>query len=283
MSLDWRVTAVVLAAALLHATWNALVKVEGDRVVTLALVSTVWLGLGGLLAAALPLPAPASWPFVLASTALHYGYLLSLLWMYREGDLSQVYPIARGSAPLFLAGLSAAVAGEALPAPEWAGVALVGAGLLSLTAQGRLPTRQERRAIVAALCTGLIITAYTLTDGLGVRRTEGALAYAAWLFLLQGVPWALLLVWLRLRRPARVPLRGLGPGLLAGVLSMAAYALVIWALSRAPMAPVAALRETGVIFAALIGARKLGEAFGRRRVLAAALVALGVALINWPG
>ncbi len=283
MSLSWGITAVVLAAALLHASWNALVKVEGDRVVTLALISTVWLGLGGALAAFLPLPAPASWPFVLTSNALHYVYLLTLLWMYREGDLSQVYPIARGSAPMLLALVSALALGEVLPATEWAGVGLVCASIVSLTAQGRLPTGRERRAIAAALCNGVIIASYTLTDGLGVRRTDGAVAYAAWLFFLQGLPWLGVLAWLRLRRPARIPLRLLGPGLLAGVLSMTAYALVIWALSQAPMAPVAALRETGVIFAALIGTWKLGEPFGRRRMLAALGVALGVALINLPG
>jgi drug/metabolite transporter (DMT)-like permease len=283
MSHELLVTGVVLGSALMHATWNALVKTGDDRLVTLALISTVWLVLGGALAAWLPLPAAASWPFLLTSVALHYVYLFALLLMYREGDLSQVYPIARGSAPLLLALLSALLVGERLPALEWAGVALVSAGILSLTVQGRLPRGREWRPIGAALFTGVLIVCYTLNDGLGVRRTDAALGYAVWLFFLQGLPWCALLVWLRVRRPERVPLRLLGPGLLAGALSMAAYGLVLWALSVAPMGPIAALRETGVIFAAAIGALKLGEPFGRRRILASALVALGVACLNWPG
>jgi len=283
MGSDLLITGVVLGAALMHAAWNALVKTGDDRVVTLALLSTVWLVIGGALVAVLPVPARAAWPFVLTSVGLHYVYLLGLLWMYREGDLSHVYPIARGSAPLLLAGGSVLVAGEVLPPPEWAGVALVSLGILSLALQGGGRRRTAWRPTGAALFTGVVIAGYTLTDGLGVRHTGNAVAYAAWLFCLQGVPWVAVLLWLRLRQPARVPARLVGPGLLAGGLSMLAYGLVIWALSLAPMAPIAALRETGVIFAALIGHFLLGEPFGRRRILAAALVACGVAVLNWPG
>lgn len=283
MGQELLITAVVLGAAFMHATWNALVKTGADRVATLALISTVWLVAGGAAAAVLPLPAAASWPNILLSTALHYGYVLGLLWMYREGDLSHVYPIARGSAPLALALLSPLVAGEALSGAEWLGVGVVSLGIVSLAFERGPPWAQGAGPVAGALFTAATITAYTLTDGLGVRISGTAPGYAAWLFCLQGVPWLFVLARLRLRAPERVPLRALGPGLLAGVLSMAAYTLVLWALSLAPVAPIAALRETGVIFAALIGALRLGEPFGRRRIAAAVLVAAGVALLNVPG
>lgn len=283
MTLGLLTSLVVLGSAFMHAAWNALVKTEGDRLVTMAVVCTVWLVLGGALAAARHWPERAAWPYLAASVPLQLLYLLALLRMYRLGDLSQTYPIARGTAPPVLALLSAVVAGEWLPPLERLGVAGVSLGILVLAWPGARAVHRHGPAVRAALLTGALIVCYTFVDGLGVRRAGGAAVYAAWLFLLVGVPWAVLLLGLRLRHPARVPARLLGPGLVAGALSMLAYTLIIWALSRAPMGPVAALRETGVIFAALLGTFTLGEPFGRRRVLAAALVATGVALINLPG
>lgn len=288
MPLGLLTSLVVLGSAFMHAAWNALVKTGDDRMVTMAVVCTVWLILGGALAAALPLPARGAWPFLAASVPLQLVYLLALLRMYRLGDLSQTYPIARGTAPPVLALLSALAAGEWLAPLEWLGVAGVSLGILVLALPGTnagpaLAGRRQARAVRAALLTGVLIVCYTFVDGLGVRRAGSAPVYAAWLFMLVGIPWAVLLVTLRLRRPGRVPARLLGPGLLAGALSMLAYSLIIWALGHAPMGPVAALRETGVIFAALLGTLTLGEPFGRRRVLASALVALGVTLLNLPG
>ena len=283
MNPELPITAVVLCAALLHAVWNAVLKTGEDRLATLAHMNGPWLLVAAPMVALLPLPAPESWPYLAGSVLLHWVYMLGLLWMYRVGDLSHVYPLARGSAPLVLSLLSWWVAGELLHTREWLGVALVSMGVLTLTLQGGRSSRADWRPVAAALFVGATIVGYTLTDGLGVRRAGTTLGYVMWLFGLMALPWWVALARVHLGRRVRMPRRALLSALACGVMAMTAYALVIWALRQASMAPVAALRETSVIFAALIGTLKLGEPFGRRRVLASVLVAAGVALINLPG
>jgi drug/metabolite transporter (DMT)-like permease len=280
MSMTPQTTFVVLLAAVLHASWNALVKVSGDRLLT----QTVIIATGFLLCAPLlpfvALPARESVPFLVASVAIHNVYFLFLLQSYRFGDLSQVYPILRGSAPLVVALLSAPVAAEMLSPTNFAGVLLVGCGILSLSLRGPAEQAYDSRAVSYALGTGLLIAAFTLVDGLGVRRSGNALAFSLWLEAFEVWP---LLVFAVLRRRARVLpyLRRHGrQALLGGVMATAAYLLVLSAFSRAPIAAVSALRETSVVMAALIGAIRLREPFGLRRVIAAAVVALGAALIN---
>jgi drug/metabolite transporter (DMT)-like permease len=227
-------------------------------------------------------PAAASWPFLGTSGVLHLGYKLVLMRSYRLGDLSQVYPLARGIAPLLVAGFAAGFVGERLGPPQLAGIVLVSVGLASLAFGGKRPTAAERPAIVFALFTGVFIAAYTIVDGLGVRRSGTALGYAAWLFLLNGLPLPLYALAAR-RELLRVAMRpNWGKGVVAGVLSLAAYGLVLWAQTRGALAAVAALRETSVIVAAGIGSLLLGERFGRLRVLAAGLVAAGILLLNLP-
>jgi drug/metabolite transporter (DMT)-like permease len=276
------VTAVVLLAAVLHAAWNALLKGAGDRLAVLAVLS----GTGVVLCAAavplLPPPAPASRGFLAVSAALHVGYEVFLLQSYRFGDLSQVYPVARGTAPLLVAGVAALVVGERLGPLQLSGVLVVSAGLALLVGSGG-PTPDRRTALGFALATGVCIAAYTVADGLGVRRSGSALGYTAWLMLLLSLPIPLYAVASRGRR-LLAGLRGqLAAGAAAGVLSLAAYALVLWAQTRGALAVVAALRETSVLVAALLGTVFLGERFGPRRILAAALVAAGIALLNLSG
>lgn len=277
------VMVLVLGAALMHATWNALIKTGKEPMATMAIFGTIWVTLGAVVASLSALPARPSWGFLLASAILHAVYPIALVQMYRAGDLAHVYPIARGSAPLMLAGVSALVAGEFLDVWEMAGVAAISAGILSLTLERGLPGRREWRPVALALTSGLFTVAYTLSDGLGVRRAEGTYGYTGWLFVLSGLPWVLLLLHIGLRQPVRLPRAVLLPGVLAGAMSMAAYGVVIWALSLAPMATIAALRETSVLFAALIGTLVLGEPFGRRRIVAALLVVAGIALFNLSG
>jgi drug/metabolite transporter (DMT)-like permease len=276
------VTGAVLVAAVLHACWNALLKGGRDRVATLVLLDLTGLAISALALPLVPAPAPAARGLLVASVALHLGYELLLLRSYRTGDLSQVYPMARGSAPLLVATYAGLVLGERLGPWQLAGLAGVCAGLLLLLlGTGAAPLRQGR-AVGPALATGVFIAAYTVADGLGVRRAGTELGYVAWLFLLHGIPIPLVVLAVRGRGLAARLRQGLWPGMAAGALSVAAYGLVLWAQRRGALAVVAALRETSVLVAALIGSLVFGERFGRRRVLAAAVLAAGIVVLNVP-
>ena len=277
--MDPIVLSLVLAAALLHASWNALVKAGGDPFVRLAVVNAV----GGLCAVPMlflvGLPAPDSWPYLFGSVVVHHAYYLALGYGYRFGDLSHVYPVARGVAPPLVAFAAWAFAGEGLGLLGLLAILVISGGILSLAFadDGRLVAL---RPLSLGLATGITIAAYTLLDGLGGRASGDVLAYIAWLFVIDAVPFSVIVA-VRYRRR-------LGPALAAcwrpaafgGALSVVAYGLVIWAMSLTPLAAVSALRETSVIVAALIGTRLLREPFGTRRVLAASLVAAGVVLLQ---
>jgi len=276
------VIAAVLTAALLHASWNALVKAGGDRFAVLAL--TIGLPVFALvpLAFLVPPPAPPSWPFIAASGAIHWLYFACLLGAYRHGDLSQVYPIARGTAPLLVALGGWLAAGERLNALELAGIAILSVGLLSLAWRGGARRgAAETSAMLLALATSLAIGSYSLVDGMGARAAGSVAGYIVWDFLAIDLPFFLFALW-RGRGHWRA---AFGPSLKAGlvgaVISSAAYGIVIWAMSLAPMAHVVALRETSVVMAALIGALLLREPFGRRRVVAACVVAAGAGLLQF--
>jgi drug/metabolite transporter (DMT)-like permease len=275
------VTVAVLVAALLHAGWNALLKGGTDRLATVVLLDLTGLVLAVLALPLVPAPAPPARVLLVGSVLLHVGYELLLLRSYRVGDLSQVYPLARGTAPLLVAAFAGLVLGERLGPWQLAGLAGVCAGLLLLLGAGAgRPGRGP--AVGPALATGVLIAAYTVADGVGVRRAGTDLGYVAWLFLLHGLPIPVVALAARGRGLAG-GLRGqLGPGVAAGVLAVAAYGLVLWAQRRGALAVVAALRETSVLVAALIGSLVFGERFGRRRVLAAAVLAAGIVVLNAP-
>jgi drug/metabolite transporter (DMT)-like permease len=272
-------TAAVLAAALLHATWNAMLKSSGDRVVELALVnlsaglvalaSLAWTGFPGAEAA----------PYLAASVLFHAGYYGCLLLSYSAGGLSLVYPIARGASPLLVAVVSGVWLGEPLGLVQSAGVLLIALSL------GSLALADESQALgglglLASLATGVTIAGYTLTDGVGARSARTPASYIATLFTLNALPVLVpLFVWRRGVAAQRLRAQW-RTGALGGILSLAAYGLVIWAMTRGAMALVASLRETSVVIAAVIGTTLLGEPFGRRRIVAAAGVALGVVLLR---
>jgi drug/metabolite transporter (DMT)-like permease len=282
MSLQPHLVGLVLAAALMHAAWNALGKGSGDKVAVFAVIQ----GVGTLFAlAALPFLAPMArqaWPFVLASAVIHNGYFFLLMKAYQNGDLGHVYPLARGSAPLLVAGLTAAFAVEIPTVGGMTGIALISAGIGSLAHTGRRAPGAAKAAGLA-FATALFIAAYTLVDGLGVRASGAPITYAGWLFLLSGLPFAAVTAACR-RHSLR---RDLGPawrtGAIAGLLAVLGYAIVLYAMSQGAIAYVAALRETSVLFAAVIGALVLREPFGRRRVAAAGLIAAGLALLQTAG
>ncbi len=282
MGLEPGVAGLVLLAGVLHATWNTLVKIGGDRTAVLALVMVCgalpWLPF----IAFLPPPAMASWPYLGMSLLIHLGYYAFLLGAYRHGDLSQVYPIARGGAPALVALGAWGLAGESLSLGEATGLAVVCLGILSL-AWSRGGLNADVRGIAFALLTAATIGAYIVVDGLGVRLSGAPLSYVAWLFVTEGIAMALLGLWLR-RRALKAALRtSWASGLLGGLLSTASYGIAVYALSLGPMAHIAALRETSVIVAALIGTRLLGEPFGARRVAAATAVAVGAIVLQIGG
>jgi hypothetical protein len=273
------VVVIVIGAGALHATWNAIAKYTGDRLAVFALIGVASTLGGALVLAVTGLPDRAAAGFAATSAAIHIAYDLALMRSYRLGAFNQVYPIARGTSPLVVAAGAYFLAGEHLGAIPLAGVVVLGAGLASLAlSSGRL-TRAELPAVGAAVLTGLTIAAYTIVDGLGVRRSGDSYAYAGLLFFLMGPVFPVIAAW---RRPGLSWLAGRGAarGLLAGALSLVAYGIVLWAQTRAPLAEVAAIRETSVVFAALIGMKLFSESFGGRRVAAAMLVAAGILLIT---
>ncbi|MGV8803881.1 MAG: EamA family transporter [Polaromonas sp.] len=271
------VMALVLCAALLHASWNALLKTSADRLCAMTLI-TLGAGLGALPVVLLsPLPQAASWPWLALGVALHTGYNVFLVRAYRVGDFGQAYPIARGSSPLLVSVGAALLVGEHMSGLSWLGVALISVGILSLA---QLSRRMALAGPLTAFATGVFIAGYTVVDGLGARASGDALAYAGWLFLLDS-PAILLLYLLRYRRlPWPPDRRVLCSGLGAGVLSLLAYGIVIWAVTLAPMGTVSALRETSVLFAALIGALFLGEKLTVRRVSSCLLITAGAMLLG---
>ena len=277
------VTGLVLLAALLHAGWNALVKTAEDRALTMAMV----IGFGSILALpVLPLvaaPAEPSWVFLLLSVLLHVGYFFFLLQAYKVGDLSHVYPVARGAAPLLVAGGGAVFAGEFLTPGQLAGLLLASLAIASFAFERGLSALRQPKPFLFGLVTAIFISSYTVTDALGVRASGSPLGFIAWLFLISGLP---------LLGYAFVARRGaFGPyvranwkaGLIGGTFCALAYALVIWALSFGAMAFVSALRETSVVFAVLLGWVMLGEPFGGRRVVAAIVVVAGIAIMQLAG
>lgn len=276
------VFAVVLGAAALHAAWNALVKQGGDPFFRLAVVILT----GSLVC--LPLlpwvepPPAAAWPWLLASVVIHIAYDTLLCLGYRRGDLSLVYPVARGVAPPLVALLGALVAGERLGPSELLAVGVVSIGILALVGLGRVAAAQ-RRSLLYALGCGVTIALYTLSDGQGVRAAGEPWGYIVWLFALDGLPFGLAVLWLQRHRLAGLATPGLLPAVVGGLLSFTAYALVVWAMATTPMALVSALRETSVVLAAWIGTRLLAEPFGRQRIAAASLVAAGIVLLRLAG
>ena len=288
------IVAIVLVAALAHASWNALVKSDDDRLVTLGAVNAVRFLLCIPIVLALPLPARASWPYLAASAILHVGYYTFLISAYRYGDLSKVYPLARGLSPLLVAAGAFVLAGERLGPIALTGVAVACAGIASVSFGGGDGARQargdrgdlaqahhDRRGIVFAAGTALFIAAYTVTDAMGARLSGGAMGYVAWLAILDGLPMLVAAAALRRGALAHHLAARMWKSAAGGALQLAAYGLVVWALSLAPMAAVSALRETSVLFAAIIGVKLLGEPLGTRRITAAALVVAGIVMIEW--
>jgi len=285
------IVALLLAAALMHASWNALLKADrSDRLATFGVIMTTGTVMGLLAVPFLPSIEPGAWKFLVASVIIHVAYYTFLLKAYSYGDLSHTYPIARGLGPLLVALVSGQLIGEHLRTQDIAGAVLLSGGLVALA----LPLKTAARsaggrhglATLFAVLTGVTIAAYIVADGFGVRAAgpdfAHRISYIAWLCVLEG-PWLLVLaivlrpgtVWSHLRR-------NWWRGVFGGVIANTGYGIAIYALVLGPMAHVAALRETSVLFGALMGTLLLGEPFGLRRVAAAFVIVSGLVMMNGP-
>jgi drug/metabolite transporter (DMT)-like permease len=271
---------VVLTAAVLHAVWNGLAHRIPDKMVGFTLINLTYTACALVLVAVNPLPAAAAWPYLLASTVVQTISTVLLLRAYQLGDFGQMYPIARGSAPMLVALLSVTLLGQHLGAGELVGVVVISCGLIGLAFARGIPGRAQLPALGAAAGTGVMIAGYTVLDGSGVRHAGTVGGYVAWLFLLQG-PTLALIVWARRGRTLFTGVRRVLPlGITGGVLSLTAYGLVVWAQSRGNLATVAALRETSIVIAALIATVVFRERLGRLRLTAALTVLGGIAVLE---
>ncbi len=267
----------VLIAALLHAGWNAVIKTGLSKQSAMFVLSTTQALFGLALALTQPFPAPAAWPWIAASALVHMAYQLFLAYAYEQGDLSRVYPIARGTAPMIVLLVSILFLSDPLASHELWGIVILGCGI-ALMARGVLTSGESRRLLPFAFGAAMATAGYTLVDGLGARATGESLAYVGWLMVGAALVYTPAIVALRGRAVLRVSPRGWAVGLAAGAASFGACAIVVWAMTRAPIALVGALRETSILFAVLLGWLFFGERMDRSKAVAALLIVAGVGL-----
>lgn len=274
MVLTWPVVLAVLFGAMLHASWNALVKSSTDKALDTALINLLASFLALPLVMLVGWPPAEAWPFIAASIVIHIGYYVTLSGAYEHGDLGLTYPLMRGTAPLLVALSASVTLGETLSPLSWAGVAAISAGVLTL-GLGRHAFASPK-AVRFALINAVIIATYTVVDALGVRTTGNAMQYVAALFLLDGWPFALI-VFARRNWAVGPYIRKRWPiGLGGGLASIGSYGIALWAMTQAPVATVAALRETSVLFAAVLGIWFLREVLTTRRIIGTCVIVAGV-------
>lgn len=273
------VLALVLLAALLHASWNALVKSGSDKMLDASMVA-----LGASITALvaipfLPLPKAEALPYVLASMAIHFTYYQLVAAAYRAGDIGLTYPLMRGTAPLIVASLSGFVLGEGLSLNTQAGILAISCGVLTMAADAR--SGGSLKAVAWALLNACVIAFYTLVDGYGARASGNAVTYTLWISVLPPIPLFLFAVYRRGRAAvAAHVIRHFWRGLLGGFFSIASYGLALWAMTQAPVATIAALRETSIVFATLISVFLLKERLSMARLFAAGTITLGALVLK---
>lgn len=269
----------VLCAALLHAAWNALVKVSADRLVLLAVlkVTTTLVAVASIPFVSVP-PVEA-WPYLAASAVIHTAYFLFLTIAYRFGDLSQVYPLSRGAAPLIVAGLAVFILGETLGQQANVALLLISLGIMSLILSEKGAIGQPK-AVMAAVATACFIAGYTVADGAGARLSANAHSYILWLNVFNGIPIILIAAALRRRELVPQVKRVWKMGALSAIVSLAAYWIVLWASTQAPLALVAAVREASMVFAVFFGVVFLREKLNLRKALSIFVTLTGTALLR---
>lgn len=269
----------VLFAALLHATWNALVKISADRLVLLAVLKIATTTVAVASIPFITVPPIEAWPYIVASVVIHTAYFLFLTIAYRFGDLSQVYPLSRGVAPLIVAGLAVFVLGETLGPQAFVALLLISLGIMSMVFSGKGAMGQPK-AVAAALATGCFIAGYTVADGAGARLTADAHSYLLWLNVFNGIP--IILIACARRRRVLVPQLKLvwRAGALSAIVSLLAYWIVLWASTQAPLALVAAVREVSMVFAVLFGVVFLKEKLDLHKLVSIFVTLSGTVLLR---
>ena len=280
MILTWPVVLIVMVGALLHASWNALIKSGTDKSLDTALIHVLGVFIAVPLVATVGFPRAEAWPYAIASLVIHIGYYIALVGAYKHGELGLTYPIMRGLAPLLVACASTRFIGEGLRPLAWIGIVAVSLGVVTVgLSRSAATSGHAGKALRYALANAGIIALYTVVDGLGVRASGHPLSYVATLFLFDGIPYFLIVLWQRRGGHPQVFAYMAGRWKFAAIGSLASlgsYGIALWAMTRAPVASVAALRETSVLFAAVIGALWLKEGFGAQRAAGTVLIVAGV-------
>ena len=270
----------ILAAAAMNAAWNTAVKVGGDKLTMMAITTLI----GSLISlpalAFVKMPGAESWMLLSLSIVIHTVYHLVLPFAYRYGDLGQVYPMARGLAPLLVTLAAALLLGELPPTPGMVGVACISCGVLALAIRRRTDPQGASRGVTYALLTGALIAAYTVVDALGARLSGSVLGFAVILTVGDGIATALVVLAWKGVKSFRVDTRTLGLCSFAGAMQIGAYWIAVWALSQAPMGTVSALRESSVLFVGLISRFLLNESFGKQRVISSLLIFAGIVSVR---
>ena len=275
--MTYPVLLAVLAAALLHATWNAILKVGVSKQTSMFILSVGHAAIGIAVAATHPVPGAEVWPWLIASGLIHMAYQLFLAYAYEHGDLSRVYPIARGTAPVVVLLISLGFLGDVIGPWEYAGICVLGAGII-LTARGVFTDGELRKLLPYALGSAMATAGYSIADGMGARVSGAPFAYVGWLMILSATFYTPAIIALRGTAVLRANRREWGLGLVAAAASFGAYAIAVWAMTVAPIALVAALRETSILFAVLIGWLYFGDRMSRAKVASIALIVAGVIL-----
>jgi drug/metabolite transporter (DMT)-like permease len=267
----------VIGAAFLHALWNALIK-TGSRKLTAILILTLVQGVFGLaVGMTRAFPEPHVWWWLLGSGVFHSAYKLFLGYAYEHGDLSRVYPIARGAAPMLVLVASFLLLSDPIAGMEYLGVVILGLGILMM-ARGVFTSAESTKLVPLALGSAAMTAGYSIVDGLGARAAGDAVTYVAWLFVMDAVFFTPICIALNGRDVLRADAKTWGLNAVAAMASYAAYAIAVWAMTQAPIALVTALRETSILFAVLIGWLIFGDKMDRQKAIAAGLIVLGVVL-----
>lgn len=267
----------VLGAAFLHASWNALIKTGTSKQSAMLILAICQAGIGVIIALWRGWPVAAAWPWLLGSGVIHMFYQLFLSYAYEHGDLSRVYPIARGAAPMIVLALSSLFLADTITSQEFAGIVVLGAGIL-LMAHGVFKDGESRKLLPFALGSAVATAGYSITDGMGARAAGDPVLYVGWLMIVAGAFYVPVAIAIKSTSLLRATPRGWAMGLLAGALSLGAYSIAVWAMTKAPIAVVAAVRETSILFAVLIGWLVFGERMTSSKGLAAVVIVAGVVL-----
>ncbi|MBL4807568.1 MAG: EamA family transporter [Rhodobacteraceae bacterium] len=269
----------VLFAAILHASWNAIIRRGGDRFQGMLLLTVTQAAMGLIMALAVPLPSGVVWFWLLGSGVLHTTYKLFLAAAYQHGDLSRVYPIARGSAPMIVVLVGFFLLPDTVQNKEYFGIAMIGIGVMMM-AGGVLKSGEARKLIPLALGSAICTAGYSIVDGMGARIALDATMFTAWLFIFDGMFFTIFTAATRGAKAFKASRRAWMIGTIAGALSLITYWIAVWAMTVAPIALVAAVRETSVLFAVLIGIFVLGEKTSLGKIMAALVIVSGIIVIR---